>query len=133
MARAVCVRCGSPKRSWEMKCPSCGLNPKDDAQVAARSYMLSTERYDEGSPPEEQMGLPSLGEDDLQMIGQDIGQGRPYAFEPVQVRRVSDALRRLDHPPWWAIIWFVIRFAWPFVVTAVLLRLFLPLLADLFR
>jgi len=123
MTSAICVRCGSPKGSWDQKCLSCGLDPDDDVEIAAKSYMLSLDRYDAGSVPDERMGLPDFGENDLRQIGERIRGGTPYAFKRADVHTVVDALEavRASRPSCLAAPLYLIRLFLPIIILFVVL------------
>lgn len=96
MATSICFRCGAAKCAWSMKCRECALDPRGDMEAMAKSYILSAERYDAGSDPSEQMGLPEFDELGLDAIGSRIRAGEAFEFHQEQVGRVVEALRVVD-------------------------------------
>ena len=42
---AFCAKCGERKSDYRKACKSCGLNPRKDNRLLARSILMSTEQY----------------------------------------------------------------------------------------
>ncbi len=81
------MACGALKKSAQVACPECGLEPKSDYEVA-RALILSR-KFAAG---ETVVGRTS---DELRAIAQGIRAGRPYRFDPEEQQRVIEQYRYL--------------------------------------
>lgn len=48
VTRALCPRCGAPKKRPWSSCDRCGLDPAEDEEALVRSVYLSIERFEDG-------------------------------------------------------------------------------------
>lgn len=87
MSLAICIRCGTVKKSPIQKCPSCGLQPETD-EDKAKSLILSL-NYEIGGE------YRGKSKEELLAIGQQIRDGTPYQFDPQEVAAVIEYAKRV--------------------------------------
>jgi hypothetical protein len=78
---AVCIKCGSGKALPLRQCTACGFLPSS-VDDEARSLILSRV-FDAGET------VVGLSAPELALVADQIQGGKPYAFDPQQVARVS--------------------------------------------
>jgi len=90
---AVCISCGSFKKSALDRCKSCGFEPKNDYE-AARSLILSETHILNEIP----IGRAA---DKLLEISQSIRAGRPYPIDGEEQKQVVREYYKYmkSHPP----------------------------------
>ncbi len=111
MTDAVCIRCGSRKRTPWRRCRRCGLDPSGDPETLVRSVYLSTARFE---APDERRAWAAT----LDAVAARIEAGTPPEFGDGELRRLRaqrDAVRRVPASAVWRAV----------------LRLFLPALVFL--
>ena len=85
--RAICVRCGKPKKRPLVSCGACGFFPETEYQMG-RALILSRAQT---------VGGVSVGRDAqaLKDLSAQIQGGRPYHFDPQEEQRAVEAYRAL--------------------------------------
>jgi len=91
VAYATCFTCGSFKKQPYIKCSDCGFNPKGDNTAMAKSIILSSKFW-----LEDQERAPTR--DELQKIGEDIRNGKPYSFNEIQIQKVLEQKKQVEMP-----------------------------------
>lgn len=83
--RAICVRCGKPKKDAFASCRACGLLPETEYQMG-RALIFSLTKTVGGVP---------VGRDarTLKALSAQIQSGRFYEFDPKEEQRAVDAYR----------------------------------------
>ena len=116
MARAVCIRCGASKRSPVSKCSSCTFDPRGDVEAMARSFLLSVERYEDGTERKRYRG-------ELDEIGRRIQRGEDVVLDAVDLRREIRIVRLGQQANWKDALrafFGVMLWLWPLWVLALL-------------
>ena len=90
---AVCIKCGTFKKSALVKCKNCGFEPDND-YAAARSLILSETHILNEIP----IGRPA---EKLLEISQSIISGRPYPIDGEEQKQVVREYYKYmkSHPP----------------------------------
>lgn len=85
--RAICVRCGKPKKDAFASCRACGFLPETEYQFG-RALIFSLTKTVGGLP---------LGRDaqTLKALSAQIQAGRFYEFDPKEEQRAVEAWRAL--------------------------------------
>lgn len=83
--RAICVRCGKPKKDAFASCRACGFLPETEYQMG-RALIFSLTKTVSGVP---------VGRDaqTLKALSAQIQSGRFYEFDPKEEQRAVDAYR----------------------------------------
>ncbi len=124
MANAICIKCGSAKRCWTSKCPECEFDPCTNTEDEAKSYILSTERFDDGNDPAERMGLPDFEEHELDMIGKQIREGKDFEFNAADVECVVSTFEIIKNMTWKDSLIMFLTVLWWFVPIYILIAIF---------
>ena len=84
--RAICVRCGKPKKKPLSPCRSCGFLPETEYQIA-RALIFSVTKT---------VGGVTLGRDvqTLKALSAQTLSGRFYEFNPKEEQRAVEAYRK---------------------------------------
>jgi len=84
--RAICVRCGKPKRRALAACRACGFEPETEYQIARALIFAATTT----------VGGVAVGRDaeTLKALASQTQAGRFYEFDPNEERRVVEAYAR---------------------------------------
>jgi hypothetical protein len=89
--KAVCIRCGNPKRYAPERCGKCGFAPRSNTDLA-KSFILSA-AFDVGGKT---IGRPA---DELSRIAEAVASNRPQVFskpELVDVEKQVAAFRAIS-------------------------------------
>jgi len=106
MLRALCVNCGYAKARPSERCKACRFDPTTDDGALVRSVYLSVGRVDD---PDARAALS----EELSVLQKDIRAGRPVEFDPTELARLADQLRRVRSVSWRAVWVTLIRFFAP--------------------
>ena len=123
---AICLRCGSEKRSAGQRCPNCGYSPKGDTDAEIRSLMLSTKfLFPPGSDPESPRSRAEYRHifenkiAELERQAVVIKSGKPPEFDERLVRRMVQqhvAARNSMKRHWFSTSLFFLILAIPFLL-----------------
>lgn len=111
MIFSICMCCGRSKSEPLAKCNNCGADPSGSDLEMAKSLILSTSITNED-------GMPVISEDELVSIGDDIGTGESYDFDPVEIKKLLDEKKVLDESP--TIQWGFLLFGFCFLIIPII-------------
>lgn len=114
MAKAICPRCGTPKKRPWKKCSNCGLDPAHDEDALVKSVYLSVERFEDGGDRRRY----SKELDDLTVR---IRAGESPSFDPEVLNRLRKQKRLVESVPSSAVWGAVFRLFLPAIVVVVIL------------
>jgi len=93
VASAICIQCGASKGSPIAKCRACAFDPRDDEIALARSFLLSVERYDDGTDRRRYRG-------ELDEVGRRIQAGDQVVFDDAEIQREIEIVRLGQRANW---------------------------------
>jgi len=90
---SICIKCGQSKGFFRRQCISCGFQPASQLDLA-KSLMLSTNFEIQSN----EFGNEYLGKtwNELQKIGQHIGCGEPYEFDPDLLEKARQQIESIE-------------------------------------
>ncbi len=89
---ALCIRCGSFKKSHTAACPSCSFLPASDVEIAKSRILDYPYSFARGACGEVVETGRTLTE--LQVIAEQIKSGKPYSFPEKELASVLEVWRQ---------------------------------------
>ena len=89
---ALCIRCGGFKKNHAVACPACGFLPANDLEVAQSRILDFPYSFSKGHDG----GVVETGRSlsELQVISEQIKNGRPYVFPEEELAGVLEVWRQ---------------------------------------